>query len=105
MPKVVAHHDVKDRDHWLASNVREELFGPLGITNIRTFIDASNAGKLASLLGRYEEAEQHVLAALEIAIAFGWNYHHATTLFALAQNRHRQNGALDDDCTRWLTDA
>lgn len=47
MPKVVAYHDVKDRDHWLASNRREEVFGPLGITNIRTFIDATNPTRVA----------------------------------------------------------
>ena len=47
MPKVVAYHDVKDRDHWLASNRREEVFGPLGITNIRTFIDATNPSRVA----------------------------------------------------------
>jgi hypothetical protein len=30
---------VKDQKHWLASPKRKEVFGPLGITNIRTFID------------------------------------------------------------------
>ena len=39
MPTVMAHHDVKDKDHWLASPKREEFFGPLGVTNIRTFVD------------------------------------------------------------------
>src|ERR1019366_4783078 len=39
MPTVIAHHDVKDKDHWLASPRREEVFGPLGVTNIRTFVD------------------------------------------------------------------
>jgi hypothetical protein len=38
MPTVVATHDVKDVDHWLASPKREEFFGPLGITHIRTFV-------------------------------------------------------------------
>jgi hypothetical protein len=36
MPTVMAYHDVKDKDHWLASPKREEFFGPLGVTNIRT---------------------------------------------------------------------
>jgi hypothetical protein len=35
MPTVLAYHDVKDTDHWLASPKREEFFGPLGVTNIR----------------------------------------------------------------------
>ncbi len=39
MPTVFAHHDVKNTDHWLASPKREEFFGPLGVTNIRTFVD------------------------------------------------------------------
>ena len=30
MPTVIGYHDVKDRDHWLASPKREEFFGPLG---------------------------------------------------------------------------
>jgi hypothetical protein len=42
MPTVFAHHDVKDKDHWLASPRREEFFGPLGVTNIRTFVDPQN---------------------------------------------------------------
>ena len=28
MPTVIAHHDVKDKDHWLASPKREEFFWP-----------------------------------------------------------------------------
>ena len=39
MPTVIGYHDVKDKDHWLASPKREEFFGPLGVTNIRTFVD------------------------------------------------------------------
>ena len=42
MPTVFAYHDVKDRDHWLTSRKREEFFGPLGVTNIRTFVDPQN---------------------------------------------------------------
>ena len=36
MPTVFGYHDVKDKDHWLSSPRREEFFGPLGVTNIRT---------------------------------------------------------------------
>jgi hypothetical protein len=28
MPTVMAYHDVKDKDHWLASPKREEFLGP-----------------------------------------------------------------------------
>ena len=42
MPTVMAYHDVRDKDHWLASPRREQFFGPLGVTNIRTFVDPEN---------------------------------------------------------------
>ena len=45
-----AHHDVKDTDHWLASSRREEFFGPLGITNVRTFVDPQNPNRVGILL-------------------------------------------------------
>ena len=50
MPTVIAHHDVKDTDHWLASPKREEFFGPLGVTNIRTFADPQNPSRVGLLL-------------------------------------------------------
>jgi len=50
MPTLIGHHDVKDKDHWLASPKREELFGPLGVTNIRTFIDPQNPTHVALLM-------------------------------------------------------
>jgi hypothetical protein len=50
MPTVIAHHDVKDTDHWLASPKREEVFGPLGITNIRTFVNPQNRTQVAVLM-------------------------------------------------------
>ena len=50
MPSVIGHHDVKDTDHWLASPKREEFFGPLGVTNIRTFVDPQNRTRVALLM-------------------------------------------------------
>jgi hypothetical protein len=47
MPTVIARHDVKDKDHWLASPKREEVFGPLGVTNIRTCVDPQNPTRVA----------------------------------------------------------
>jgi tetratricopeptide (TPR) repeat protein len=66
---------------------------------------AAYVGKLASLLGHHDEAERHLRAALATATAFGWNYHRATTLFALAQARYRREGELDDEGRSWLTEA
>ena len=50
MPTVFAYHDVKDTDHWLASPKREEFFGPLGITGVRTFVDPQNPTRVGILM-------------------------------------------------------
>jgi hypothetical protein len=50
MPTVIGHHNVKDVEHWLASPRREEFFGPLGVTNIRTFVDPQNPTRAAVLM-------------------------------------------------------
>lgn len=50
MPTIIGHHDVKDTDHWLASPKREEVFGPLGVTNIRTFVNPQNRTQVAVLM-------------------------------------------------------
>ncbi len=50
MPTVIASHDVKDTDHWLASPKREEVFGPLGVTNIRTFVDPEKPTRVGVLM-------------------------------------------------------
>jgi hypothetical protein len=47
MPTVIAHHDVKDTEHWLASPKREEF---LGVTNVRTFADPTNRTRVAVLM-------------------------------------------------------
>ena len=49
-PTVFGYHDVKDRDHWLASPKREEFFGPLGVSNIRTFVDPQNRRRVGVLM-------------------------------------------------------
>lgn len=50
MPTIIGHHDVTDTDHWLASPKREEFFGALGVTNIRTFVDPTNRSRVAVLM-------------------------------------------------------
>jgi hypothetical protein len=49
MTTILAHHDVKDADHWLSSPKREEFFAPLGVTNIRTFVNPENPTQVALL--------------------------------------------------------
>jgi hypothetical protein len=51
MPTVIGHHDIsKGKDHWLASPKRAELFGPLGVTNVRTFVNPDNPTQVAVLM-------------------------------------------------------
>ena len=50
MPTVMAYHDIKDKDHWLASPRREQFFGPLGVTNIRTFVDPENPTRVGLVM-------------------------------------------------------
>jgi len=51
MPTVIGHHDIsKGKNHWLSSPKREEVFGPLGVTNIRTFVNPENPTQVAVLM-------------------------------------------------------
>ena len=50
MPTVFAHHNVKDKDSWLASSNREDFFGPLGVTNIREFTDPTDPSRVGILM-------------------------------------------------------
>jgi hypothetical protein len=50
MPTVMGYHEVKDTDHWLASPKREEFLGPLGVTNIRTFVDPTSRTRVGVLM-------------------------------------------------------
>jgi tetratricopeptide (TPR) repeat protein len=59
-------------------------------------------GKLASVLGEHDVADEHLQHALDVAVAFGWRYHEATTLVALARSQLRRTGTLDDDAKSQL---
>jgi hypothetical protein len=50
MPTIVAHHKVKDQQHWLASPKRKEFFGLIGVTNIRTFINPTDPTSVALMM-------------------------------------------------------
>jgi hypothetical protein len=50
LPTVIATHDVKDVAHWLSSPKREEVFGPIGVTNIRTFVNPQNRNSVALIM-------------------------------------------------------
>ncbi len=67
MPTVIGYHDVKDKDHWLASPKREEFFGPLGVTNIRTFVDPQEPTRVGLLMDVPDMGA--VMAAMETEAA------------------------------------
>jgi hypothetical protein len=51
MPTIIGYHNItKDAKHWLTSPKRKEFFGPLGVTNIRTFVDPKNPTRVAVLM-------------------------------------------------------
>ena len=51
MPTIIGHHNItKGTKHWLSSPKRKELFGALGITNIRTFVDPQNPKRVALMM-------------------------------------------------------
>jgi len=51
VPTVIGHHDIsKGKDRWLTSPKRQEFFGPLGVTNIRTFVNPENPTQVAVLM-------------------------------------------------------
>ena len=51
MPTVVGYHKIsKGKDHWLSSPKRNEVFGPLGVTNIRTFVDPQDPTQVAVVM-------------------------------------------------------
>ena len=61
MPTVIGHHNItKGAKHWLDSPKRKELFGPLGVTNIRTFVDPQNPTRVAVVM---DVPDMDVLAA------------------------------------------
>jgi hypothetical protein len=69
MSTVMAHHDVNDKDHWLASPRREQFFGPLGVTNIRTFVDPENPTRVGLVMDVPDM--EAVMAAMETEAARG----------------------------------
>lgn len=63
MPTVFVSHEVEDKDHWLAATTRQEFFTPLGVTNIREFVDPTNPSRVGVLM---DVADMEALAkALE----------------------------------------
>ena len=86
MPTVIAHHDVKDKDHWLASPRRAEVFGPLGVTNIRTFVDPQNPNRVAILMDVADmDAVMSAMQTKELADAMEYDGVQPETLVILVE--------------------
>lgn len=66
---------------------------------------AAYLGRLASMLGRYDEADRFLHAALATAETFGWEYHRASTLVCLAESRLWRKGTIDVHTGRLLDEA
>ena len=68
MPTVMAYHDVKDKDHWLASQkARSSSALSAMSTNIRTFVDPENATRVGLVM---DVADMNaVMAAMETEAA------------------------------------
>src|ERR1035441_7354519 len=46
MARILGFHEVKDVQHWLFSSKREEFFGPLGVTEIKTYVDPQGSKRV-----------------------------------------------------------
>lgn len=87
MPTIIAHHDVDDTEHWLASPKRAEFFGTLGITNIRTFINPQTPTQVALLLDVPDvDALMSALGSEEATAAMKHDGVHADTVVLLVES-------------------
>ena len=46
MRTIMIFHEVDDVDHWLESPRRREFFGPLGVTEIKTYVDPEGSKRV-----------------------------------------------------------
>ena len=86
MPTLMVFHEVDDVEHWLASPIRREVFGPLGIT-MRTFVDPAKSNRVGLVvtapdMETFETARESAAAAEAMSVDGA----RAETLFALCQS-------------------
>jgi hypothetical protein len=85
MTMLIAHHEIEDSEHWLASPKREELFGPMGIS-VRTFLDPENPNRAALLIDVPDmDAFQAFMQSQEAAEAMKQDGVRADTLVVLIE--------------------
>ena len=86
MPTIVFHHDVDDAERWLASPAREQFFGPLGVTNLRTFTNPQNPSQVGLSMDVPDlDALLAALQSPEAAEAMKNDGVHADTLVMLVE--------------------
>ncbi len=87
MPKLVVHHDVDDTEKWLASPVREEFFGPLGITDVKTYTNPEKPTQVALTMDVPDvDALLTALQSPEAAEAMKKDGVHADTVVLLVES-------------------
>ncbi len=62
-------------------------------------------GRLATLVGRFDDAERHLHDALSVAKRFDWHYHSVVALCGLVENRMADERPCDESTSRWLSGA
>ena len=85
MATYLAFHEVDDVQHWLSSPIREEIFGPLGIT-ARTFHDREGSHRVGLVLEIPDVvAFQEVMQSEAAAEAMKYDGVHPETLSILSE--------------------
>jgi len=64
-----------------------------------------HVGRLATLAGRFDDAERNLLEAVSVTERFGWHYHRVTALCGLLENRLSAAGEIDRVAVEWLDEA
>lgn len=87
VPTIIAHHDVDDPEHWLASPRRAELFGTLGISSIRTFTNPLQPTQVALMLDVPDvDALFTALGSAEVSAAMKHDGVHPDSLVLLVES-------------------
>ncbi|MGH3456707.1 hypothetical protein [Aeromicrobium sp.] len=86
MATYLVTHEVDDVDHWLKSPVREEFFGPMGISH-RTFTDPEGSNRVGVIFEIPDlKAFQDALQSEEAAAAMEQDGVHPDTLLLLSES-------------------
>ena len=86
MPTLMVFHEVDDVEHWLASPIRREVFGPLGIT-MRTFVDPAKSNRVGLIVTVPDmETFEQAMESDAVAEAMRFDGVRAETLVTLVES-------------------